>query len=181
VAFSPDGSLLASGGQDRVVRVWRMGTPEAPPIELGPIDDDTRQVIFARAGAMLVAAGDDGKVRAWTVAGDAIAPASMRVLAEHRGGVIAMAGDGGDRVVSVGRDRGRSEIDLARGVARAVSSAGAERATEGPTRLPRGVPLPLLGARDLFIAVDGRTILIREAARRDLDALRERLGTGKLR
>src|SRR6185436_19998014 len=59
VAFSPDGRLLASGGQDRVLRVWDPSAPGKPSVELGVMDGDTRHVAFAREGRPLVSAGDD--------------------------------------------------------------------------------------------------------------------------
>ncbi|HVV88008.1 MAG TPA: WD40 repeat domain-containing serine/threonine-protein kinase, partial [Kofleriaceae bacterium] len=105
VAFSPDGALLASGGEDRVVRVWNVATPLRAAVELGPIDDDTRHVLFTPDGATLLAAGDDGKIRAWAVRGGAVDPGSGRVLAEHHGAVMALGVDAaGTHVVSVGRD-----------------------------------------------------------------------------
>ena len=174
IAFSPDGALLVSGGQDRVVRAWRTAAPSAPPVELGPLGDDTRHVVFARAGAAVLASGDDGTVRAWTVAAGAIDPASARVVAGHRGASVALAGDGGDRVLSVGRDRGRLEIDLGLGRVHAVA-ADAARSGEAGAGAPRGVPLPLPGGRELWVAADGRTIVVRDASPRDLDALRARL------
>ncbi len=165
VALSPDGALLASGGQDRVVRVWRTAAPGEPPAELGPIDDDTRHVVFARRGALLVAAGDDGAVRAWPVRGGAVDASAVRVLASHRGGVTVLACDGGDRLVAVGRDRARSEIDLAAGTVRAIP----------PPREPRPLALPAPGGRDLAIAPGGAAIVVRDPRPRGLAELRTRL------
>jgi WD40 repeat protein len=169
VALSPDGALLASGGQDRVVRVWRTAAPGAPAIELGPIADDTRHVAFGRGGAVLIAAGDDGAVRTWPVRGSAIDAAGGRVLATHHGGVEAIACDGGDRLLAVGRDRARSVIDLAAGVARTIPPPGEAGA---PAR-PPAMPVP--GGRTLSLAADGASIVVRDPRARGLAELQTRL------
>jgi WD40 repeat protein len=175
VAVSPDGGLVVSGGQDRVIRVWRTAAPAAPPIELGPIDNDTRQLVFARGGRLVIGSGDDGKVRAWSVLGTTVDPGSMRVLAAHQDGVIALASDGEDRVVSIGRNRGRNEIDLGHGSVRAVPASAASRAPDGPGGLRRALALPIPGGRDLWVTADGKAIVVHTAGRGDLAALRARL------
>jgi WD40 repeat protein/predicted Ser/Thr protein kinase len=109
VAFDAAGDLLASGGQDRVVRVWRRdGTSVALP---GPTGD-THVVAFA--GDRLISAGNDGVVFAWTK----LDPASRTVLARHTGAVTALAVTP-SHVASAGRDATvivdgtRSKLDAA--------------------------------------------------------------------
>jgi WD40 repeat protein/predicted Ser/Thr protein kinase len=94
LAFDASGDLLASGGQDRVVRVWRRdGTSVALP---GPAGD-THFVAFA--GDRLISAGNDGVVLAWTK----LAPASRVELAHHTGAVTALEVTAA-HVASAGRD-----------------------------------------------------------------------------
>ena len=93
----------------------------------------------------------------------------MRVLAEHRGAVMALSGDGHDKFVSVGRDRRRFEIDLARGVARAAPMREAAQATEDDVR--SAAPLLLPGARELVVSADGTAVLVRTTTPRDLGSL----------
>jgi WD40 repeat protein len=94
VAFDGSGELLASGGQDRVVRVWhRDGTSAALP---GPTGD-THFVAFD--GGRLISAGNDGAVFAWT----RIDPATRTELAHHTGAVTALA-VAPEHVASAGRD-----------------------------------------------------------------------------
>jgi WD40 repeat protein len=94
VAFDAGGDLLASGGQDRVVRVWRRdGTAVALP---GPTGD-THFVAFD--GGRLISAGNDGAVFAWT----RLDPASRTELAHHTGAVTALAVTA-SHVASAGRD-----------------------------------------------------------------------------
>lgn len=176
VAFSPDGRLLVSGGQDRAVRVWDPSAPAKPSIELGPIGGDTRHVVFARKGGILATAGDDGKVRVWTVNNGVVDPASQRIVADHRGAVIALATDGANRLVSVGRDRTRVELDLATGKSSRYVAEQAAQPLEGGAWTLRGVPLPLTATRDIVINADGRAVAIHDASVPPFAALQTLLG-----
>jgi WD40 repeat protein len=70
VAFSGDGSLVATGGQDRTVRVWnpRTGEPVSDPMPLdGPVWYTTC-VAFSPDSRTVVIGSDDRSVRVWDVA-----------------------------------------------------------------------------------------------------------------
>src|SRR5207249_1380344 len=64
---------------------------------------DTHYVELTADGALLVTAGNDGQVLAWPVAGGAVAPQSLRVVAKHTGAVTALAVER-DWIASAGRD-----------------------------------------------------------------------------
>jgi hypothetical protein len=86
--------------------VWSTRAPAAPPLELGPIADDIRHLLFMPDGAHLISGGDDGRVLGWDVVGGVVAPASRTPLLEH-GAAISSLRLGADRrsLVAVGRDR----------------------------------------------------------------------------
>ena len=170
IAFSVDGTLLASGGEDRVVRVWSIGAPERPPLELGPIGDDVRHVMFTPDGALMIAAGDDGKVRAWSVRGGAVEPSTERVLADHGVAVLSARFDASGRwLISIGRDHRRIATAL-----------GAAPAPGPPPALPEGATWAVIpgeepaGPSYAIGRADG-TILVRPAASRTLGQLHARL------
>ncbi len=68
VAFSPNGSLLATGGLDQMVRLWDLMDPNKPPVVLGRHESPIFAVAFSPDGQTLATAGADPLVRLWNLA-----------------------------------------------------------------------------------------------------------------
>ena len=64
VAFSPDGSRIASGSDDETVRVWNAASGECVETLEGH-SDDVRSVAFSLDGSRIASGSDDTTVRVW--------------------------------------------------------------------------------------------------------------------
>jgi WD40 repeat protein len=111
VAFSPDGKRLASGGEEKVVRLWDVSERK----EIQALNDHTgaiRGVCFSPDGLFLASGDDDGVVRLW----DARTGRPIRSLEGHDGRVngVCFSPDG-RRLASAGADRTVRLWDVATG------------------------------------------------------------------
>ena len=89
VAFSPDGRLLASSGEDRTVRLWESATGTHRRVLTGHTGrpGPVHCVAFSPDGRLLASGGTDKTVRLW----DPATGTQQRVLTGHSGGVSSVA------------------------------------------------------------------------------------------
>ncbi len=105
ISFSSDGALLASGGEDNGVRIWKVD--EHKHLHSMSHDDWVNIVAFAPDGPLLATAGDDGTVRLWDALSGELKTAPLmpdnegfpvsvtHIAFGQRGRVIAAAYDDG--------------------------------------------------------------------------------------
>ncbi|MFD7658265.1 helix-turn-helix domain-containing protein, partial [Actinosynnema sp. NPDC059797] len=113
LAVAGSGRLLATAGEDRVVRLWEVG--EGPARRLGALRHgaDVHAVAFDGTGRVLATAGQDQVTRLWDVT-DRGAPVEVAAPTGHLGPVTAVGfAAGGRSVVTAGGDRTVRLVDVA--------------------------------------------------------------------
>ena len=121
VTVAPDGSWLASGGDDRTVRIWDAATGQERATLSGHAGR-VAAVAVAPDGSWLASAGWDGTVRIW----DAATRQERAVLTSHADTVAAVAvAPDGSWLASAGWDGTVRIWDAATGRERAVLSGHA--------------------------------------------------------
>jgi WD40 repeat protein len=99
IAFGQSSDLLATGGADRAVRLWKNGMLDA---ELGAHEDYVTDIAFNATATTLASAGADGAVRIW----DVTTRRMLQILVGHQGIVNTVRfNPNPDLVVSGGQDR----------------------------------------------------------------------------
>jgi WD40 repeat protein len=105
VAFSPDGNLLASGSDDKTVKVWQIsqsGRAYSLRYTLQGHTSWINAVAFSPDGSLLASASHDGTIRLWDTRDGTL----VRTITGHSGSVTCIAfSPDGQRIASGSEDR----------------------------------------------------------------------------
>lgn len=177
LAFRPDGEVLASVGQDRQIRLWRMtfGSLASAGPPMAAHRDRINGIVFTPDGRQLVSAGEDRVLMLWHAEPR---PALAERLEGAPGGVAALAfAPDGRTLAAAGATVVRWDLAARRpvgppldGVGQAIAYspdgrwlavAAEPRSTiwdlSGPQPAARAIPLPAVG---LAFAPDSRRLAL---------------------
>jgi len=101
-AFSPDGTLLATGGQDGAVRLWNTTGP-TPLATFAPGGQSVEALAFDPTGKTLAVGGDSRVITLWSVA-DPRTPTLLAQLTGHENTVRGLAFSPDGRTLASGSD-----------------------------------------------------------------------------
>ncbi len=136
VAYSPDGGLLAVGGDDHRVTVWDTATGTRHGPELVGHSDVVQRVTFSPDGTILASASADASVRLWDVA---TGRAHGGPLSGHEAKVSAVVfTPDGDRLASAAEDGTVRLWDVATGRPRGAPLTADDAALYGVAVSPDG-------------------------------------------
>ncbi len=141
-AISADGELIASGGDDGMIRLWRRHTGEP----VGVLTAHTRRIrglAFARTGRLLVSGAEDGQVCVW----DTERPGLLRAMDTPKVPVWSVAiGCADTLVAATGEDEFVRLYDLRTG--RLLDEKAAHRDWVRSVAFASGAPVLASGSGD---------------------------------
>jgi WD40 repeat protein/predicted Ser/Thr protein kinase len=103
VAFSADGTRLASGSADRTVQVWDLRTPSAVPLLLSGHEGNVYAIAFSADGTRVASASADKFVRVWDLRNPKAAP--LRIQGPQAALVSMVFSPDGVQLAAAGVDK----------------------------------------------------------------------------
>ncbi|CAD5978856.1 putative WD repeat-containing protein all2124 [Planktothrix tepida] len=108
VSFSPDGEILATGGYDKIVKLWNQDGSLLQ--ELSGHQDAIRNISFSSDGKMMATASLDGTVRLWEKQGEDWKKIPQDLLLRHDSPCHSISFSGKEDLIAAGLENGKIKL-----------------------------------------------------------------------